>query len=93
MGKGEPFCETCCCITLLLESESTDYKHAKDCGFVDDDDLFLIGDSGGFLLNINPNDSFVNIELFTEMANFYKQHHVYTHYKQARIDNRSSKRQ
>lgn len=28
------------------------YKHAKDMGYNDPNDLFLIGDSGGFLLNI-----------------------------------------
>lgn len=75
-----------------INEDKSHYRHAKDCGFVDDDDLFLIGDSGGFLLNINPNDTFVNIELFTEMANFYKQHHVYTHYKQDSILHRQIRR-
>ena len=32
--------------------------------YVDDDDLFLVGESGGFLLNINSEDRFVNTELF-----------------------------
>lgn len=75
-----------------INEDKSRYRHAKDCGFVDDDDLFLIGDSGGFLLNINPNDTFINTELFTEMANFYKQHHVYTHYKQDSILHRQLRR-
>lgn len=75
-----------------INEDKSRYKHAKDCGFVDDDDLFLIGDSGGFLLNINPDDTFINIDLFTEMANFYKQHHVYTHYKQDSILHRQIRR-
>lgn len=75
-----------------INEDKSRYRHAKDCGFVDDEDLFLIGDSGGFLLNINPNDTFINIDLFTEMANFYKQHHVYTHYKQDSILHRQLRR-
>ena len=35
-----------------INEDKSRYKHAKDCGFIDPNDLFLIGDSGGFLLNI-----------------------------------------
>ena len=47
-----------------INEDKSRYKHAKDCGYIDDDDLFLIGDSGGFLMNIDPNTKFVNTELF-----------------------------
>ena len=65
-----------------INEDKSHYKHAKDCGFVDDDDLFLIGDSGGFLMNINANDKFINTELFYELANYYKKNKgLYTSYK------------
>ena len=48
-------------------------------GEIDNDpnDLFLIGDSGGFLLNINDGDKFVNTHLLTESADFYRQNKQY----------------
>lgn len=64
------------------------YKHAKDVGYDDPDDLFLIGDSGGFLLNIQEGDRFVNTHLFTEMADFYKKNKQYTFYKEDSIPHR-----
>ena len=36
----------------FINEDKSHYKHAKDVGYIDDDDLFLIGDSGGFLLNM-----------------------------------------
>ena len=36
----------------FINENKSHYKHAKDAGYIDDDDLFLIGDSGGFLMNI-----------------------------------------
>lgn len=71
-----------------INEDKSHYKHAKDCGYDDPDDLFLIGDSGGFLLNINPEDKFVNVELFSEMANIYKQTGSYTQYKEDSIPHR-----
>lgn len=72
-----------------INEDKSRYKHAKDCGYVDDDDLFLIGDSGGFLLNINPNTKFINTELFCEMANYYKKNKGhYTNYKVDSIPHR-----
>lgn len=56
-----------------INEDKSHYKHAKDCGYVDDDDLFLIGDSGGFLLNINPKDRFVNTHLLYEVADYIEQ--------------------
>ena len=55
-----------------INEDKSHYKHAKDVGYDDPDDLFLIGDSGGFLLNIQPGDKFINTYLFTEMADFYR---------------------
>ena len=55
-----------------INEDKSHYKHAKDAGYDDPYDLFLIGDSGGFLLNINAGDKFVNTHLLTEMADFYR---------------------
>lgn len=76
--------------------DKSQYKHAKDCGFNDPDDLFLYDDSfcdekhpiGGFLLNINPGDKFVNTYLFTEMADFYRKHKKYHYYTEDSIPER-----
>lgn len=64
-----------------INEDKSHYKTAKECGYVDDDDLFLVGDSGGFLLNINPNTKFINTELFYEVADYYRANKVYTNYK------------
>ena len=50
--------------------------------------LFLIGESGGFLLNIQPGDRFVNTHLFTEAADFYRKNKCYTFFKQDSIPHR-----
>ena len=60
--------------------------------YVDDDELFLVGETGGFLLNINPKDRFINTELFYEMANYYRKHKQYTTYKQDSIAHRQLRR-
>lgn len=66
----------------FINEDKSRYPHAKDKGYVDDDDLFLIGDSGGFLMNIKPGWKFVNTELFYEMATYFKRHkNTYTNYK------------
>ena len=61
-----------------ITEDKSHYKHAKDAGYDDPDDLFLIGESGGFLLNIQPGDRFVNTHLFTEAADFYRKNKCYT---------------
>ena len=71
-----------------IKEDKSHYTHAKDAGYDDPDDLFLIGDSGGFLLNINEGDYFVNTHLFTEMADFYRKNKVYTFYKEDTIPHR-----
>lgn len=73
----------------FINEDKSRYRHAKDVGYVDDDDLFLIGDSGGFLPNIRPGWKFVNTELFYEMATYYKKHKgTYTAYKVDSIPHR-----
>ena len=71
-----------------INEDKSRYKHAKDCGYKDDDDLFLIGDSGGFLLNIQPGDKFVNTYLFTEMADTYRKNKQYTTFREDSIPHR-----
>ena len=71
-----------------IKEDKSRYRHAKDAGYDDPDDLFLIGDSGGFLLNINEGDKFVNTHLFTEAADFYNKNGVYTFLKEDSIPHR-----
>ena len=55
-----------------IKEDKSHYAHAKDAGWDDPYDLFLIGESGGFLLNINYGDKFVNTHLLTEAADYYR---------------------
>lgn len=71
-----------------INEDKLQYKHARDLGFDDPDDLFLVGESGGFLLNINPGDKFVNTYLFTEAADFYRANKRYTNFKEDSIPHR-----
>ncbi len=71
-----------------INEDKSHYKHAKDAGYDDPNDLFLIGDSGGFLLNIQPGDRFVNTHLFTEAADFYNKNKCYTFFKVDSIPHR-----
>lgn len=75
-----------------INEDKSHYKHAKDAGYVDDDDLFLIGESGGFLMNINPKCKFVNTELFCEVANYYRVNKTFTTYKPDSIPHRQFRR-
>lgn len=72
----------------FLNEDKSHYKTATEAGYDDPDNLFLIGDSGGFLLNIQPGDRFVNTRLFTEMADFYRNNKKYTFYKEDSIPHR-----
>lgn len=67
------------------------YKKASDCGWYDPHNNFLIGDSGGFLLNIRPG-KFVNIELFNEAARTYQATGRYTQFKVDSIPHRQFRR-
>lgn len=67
------------------------YKKASDCGWHDPHNNFLIGDSGGFLLNIRPG-KFVNTELFNEVARTYQVTGKYTQFKVDSIPHRQFRR-
>lgn len=67
------------------------YKKASDCGWYDPYNNFLIGDSGGFLLNIRPG-KFVNTELFNEAARTYQATGKYTQFKVDSIPHRQFRR-
>ena len=71
-----------------INEDKSHYKTATEAGYNDPDNLFLIGDSGGFLLNIQPDDKFVNTHLFTEMADFYRKNKKYTFLKEDTIPHR-----
>lgn len=71
-----------------INEDKSKYRTATEAGYIDPDNLFLIGDSGGFLLNIDPNIKFINTELFCEMAEYYKKHNEYTSYKPDSIPHR-----
>ena len=67
------------------------YKKASDCGWYDPHNNFLIGDSGGFLLNIRTG-KFVNTELFNEAARTYQATGRYTQFKVDSIPHRQFRR-
>jgi hypothetical protein len=67
------------------------YKKASDCGWYDPHNNFLIGDSGGFLLNIRPG-KFVNTELFNEVARTYQATGKYTQFRVDSIPHRQFRR-
>lgn len=71
-----------------IKEDKSHYKTATEAGYNDPDNLFLIGDSGGFLLNINEDDKFINTHLFTEVADFYRKHKKYTFLKEDTIPHR-----
>lgn len=74
-------------LQYIMEDKSR-YTHAKDAGYDDPNDAFLIGDSGGFLMNIQPTDRFVNTHLFTKMADFYIANKTYTFLKEDSLPHR-----
>ena len=72
-----------------LNEDKSHYKRAKDEGYKDPNDLFMIGDSGGFLLDIRRGDKFVTTHLLCEMAETYnKNKGKYTFYKEDSIPHR-----
>lgn len=85
MEKNYPFLD-------YINEDKSHYKHAKDLGYVDDDDLFLVGDSGGFLMNIKLGWKFINTHLFYEVADYYRKNKQYTTYKVDSIPHRQFRR-
>ena len=75
-----------------INEDKSHYKTATECGFVDPDNLFLVGESGGFLMNINPTHKFVNTELLYEVADYYRKYGVFTNYKVDSIPHRQFRR-
>lgn len=71
-----------------IREDKSRYPHAKDVGYIDPNDSFLIGDSGGFLLNINADDEFIDVHLLTESADFYRANKNYSFYKEDTIPHR-----
>ena len=61
----------------FLEEDKSRYKTATEAGYYDPYNNFLIGDSGGFLMNIRRG-RFVNTNLFTAMADTYLREGKYT---------------
>lgn len=84
----EKYIESYPFLQYIKESKSH-FRRAKDAGYKDPNDFFMIGESGGFLLDIRVGDKFVNTNLLTEMANIY---HInggkYTLYKEDSIPHR-----
>ena len=79
-------------LEYILESTKGErYKHAKDEGYYDPHDNFLIGESGGFLLNIRPG-RFIDTHLFKEMADKYIKDKKYTNYRVDSIPHRQLRR-
>lgn len=74
-------------LNYILEDKSH-YKRARDVGYNDPNNLFMIGDSGGFLMDININDKFVDIHKLTEMADFHRTNNKYTFFKEDSIPHR-----
>lgn len=68
------------------------YKSASELGYHDPDNLFLVGESGGFLLNIEPTVKFVNTELFQEVGLYFDKNKAYTKYKIDSIPHRQFRR-
>ena len=71
-----------------IKEDKSHYRRAKDAGYNDPNDIFLIGDSGGFLLDINEDDYFYHTYLLTEAADFYRKNKKYTFFKEDSIPHR-----
>ena len=68
------------------------YKKASELGYYDPYDYFIIGDSGGFLMNIDADAKFINTELFQEVGLYFDKHKKYTNYKVDSIPHRQFRR-
>ena len=58
-----------------MREDKSSYSHAKDKGWIDKDDDFLLGDSGGFLFN--STFTFVNTHLLRPAAYYYENFKTY----------------
>lgn len=71
-----------------IREDKSHYKKASALGYKDDEDLFLVGESGGFLMNIIPGAKFINTHLFYEVADYYRKNKTFTRYKVDSIPHR-----
>lgn len=72
----------------FINEDKSHYKTAASAGYKDDENLFLIGESGGFLMNIIKGAKFINTHLFYEVADYYRKYKCFTHYKVDSIPHR-----
>lgn len=68
------------------------YKKASELGYYDPYDYFLVGESGGFLMNIDSDAKFINTELFQEVGLYFDKYNKYTNYKVDSIPHRQFRR-
>ena len=83
MSSGYPFLDY-----IEEPNKESNYKKASELGYYDPYDNFLVGESGGFLLNIDSNAKFINTELLQEVGLYYDKHKVFTNYKVDSIPHR-----
>lgn len=83
MSTGYPFLDY-----IEEPNKESNYKKASELGYYDPYDNFLVGESGGFLLNIDSNAKFINTELLQEVGLYYDKHKVFTNYKVDSIPHR-----
>lgn len=83
-GKSLP------CIDYLLEDKSNYPKASSAFNkktrsyYIDEDDDFLVGHSGGFLINIDY--VFINTYKFSVVADFFEKHGVYTVHNEESVE-------
>lgn len=83
MSSGYPFLDY-----IEEPNKESNYKKASELGYYDPYDNFLVGESGGFLLNIDSHAKFINTELLQEVGLYYDKHKVFTNYKVDSIPHR-----
>ena len=81
MAENYPFYD-------YIQEDKSKYKTATEAGYVDPANLFLIGESGGFLMNIIPGAKFINTHYFYEVADYYRKTGKFTNYKVDSIPHR-----
>ena len=68
----------------FIAEDKSIYPKASDKGYKDSDDDFIVGKSGGFLLNIDF--IFVSTHVFKEVANYFEKHGYYIDEEKGSID-------
>lgn len=76
-----------------IAEDKSHYKKASECGYTDPFDHFLIGESGGFLLNINPKYKLINTDLLRPAAIEYETNKRYTPFEEDSIPFESFRKQ